>query len=290
MNKHHRKRLALLLDEQVGHDDWRANAVLMRHVFGKDRFAASGALCFQTFDDHALFFDPRDDKIAMRLLSGRHWQRHFVQRAVTALQSANRDPLNSTLIDIGANIGSTLVYLMRDGGFGSAHAFEPEPDNARILARNVAENGLAGRTTCNPLALSNRDGQRELVKDAHNFGKHSLDGSVGASASGRIPVSAMTLDAYAETANLQPQDVGLIKIDVEGHELDVLAGMSSFLRARVPIMVEVSGLVGDPKRRAQLLELIDAYDRVLDLDDATGAPRALHSFEPISHQHELLIY
>ncbi|MEO1265868.1 MAG: FkbM family methyltransferase, partial [Pseudomonadota bacterium] len=153
-----RAALARELGDRVG-GDRRANTVLLQHVFGGAGAAAPGALLFRAFADHALFFDPRDDKIGSTLLTGREWQRPMVQRALALLREAGRAPEGKGLIDAGANIGATLTYLMRDGGFAHAHAFEPDPWNRNILTRNLDLNTLAASVTVCAEALGEAEGE-----------------------------------------------------------------------------------------------------------------------------------
>ncbi|MEO0672117.1 MAG: FkbM family methyltransferase [Pseudomonadota bacterium] len=287
-----RMRLAAQLRDHVLATDWRANALLLRHVFGDGGFAAPGCLLHRVFADHEIFFDPRDDKIGTRLLSGREWQRWAMKRAVDLLRAAGRDPKGTQLIDAGANIGATLIYAMREGGFAGATAFEPDAANFAILDRNMRANGLDELVGLQACAVGSTEGTASLTRDPQNFGRHSLAAhdAHGDRVNETAPVTVTTLDAWLAQSAKAPAAFGLVKIDVEGFELEVLEGMSALRAARVPIMVEVTGLAEDKEQRERFRQLVDGYERVVDLDDHTAAVMTPSKYETFGAQQDLLIY
>ena len=134
--------------------------------------------------------------------------------------------------DIGANIGLLSLLLAQHArGKGSrVHCFEPEPRNFAQLQRNISQNGLGGRVVAHQLALAEREGDLELfVRGGPGEGRHSTVASKGST--GSIRVRAETVAAFAESSGTLPD---LVKIDVEGAEGRVLAGMASLLRAGAP--------------------------------------------------------
>jgi hypothetical protein len=83
----------------------------LRRLF--NHHMAPNALAFITFDDHALFVDPRDQMIAFRLLSGHSWQRAEFEAAVTATEAVGALQPGKWFIDCGANIGTQTIYALR---------------------------------------------------------------------------------------------------------------------------------------------------------------------------------
>lgn len=129
--------------------------------------------------------------------------------------------------DIGANIGvvSLLLALHRPTGSGRVHSFEPEPTNHERLRRNIELNGLADRVAAHRPALGAEEGEAELfVRPGAGEGRHSMAASKGAKGSIRVPMS--TLFAFARACGEAPD---FLKIDVEGAEGLVLAGMEGLL-------------------------------------------------------------
>lgn len=140
----------------------------------------------------------------------------------------------STFVDVGANVGTTTVAALHKLPFVRAVACEPEPGNLRLLRANVGLNDLGGRVLVRAAAVGESSGTLELVVDPSNSGGHYVGSGPGARST---PVT--TLDALAREGAFKPRDVGLIWLDVQGHEGYVLAGASR-LRARgVPVLFEL---------------------------------------------------
>ena len=242
-----RKAWERWLRDEVGADPF-ANATLLRHVFGHadpdlgvTGFAATGALIWRQFDDHQIFFDPRDDKIGMTLLAGRPWQRWVVDRAVAALRLAGRLDQRRTFLDVGANIGCTTLYAARTEAFSETIAIEPEPDNVSVLRRNIIANDLYGVVQVFELAATDKPGPQTLHIHSYNRGKHSLDADAAERDAQTVSVTGITIDGLLAANGVAVTDVGLVKIDVEGHESPVLAGMPSLLGVGCPVVIEVTG-------------------------------------------------
>jgi len=141
-------------------------------------------------------------------------------------------------IDIGANIGwYTLVAAQSLAGRGHVHSFEPDPAHVGRLKASVALNRI-GNVTVNDWALSDRTGSANLYLNEANRGDNSL---FPAGERGRaIPVELRRLDDYAGIAGDRPL---VVKIDVQGAELDVLAGAERLLSTyphEVVVMCEMS--------------------------------------------------
>ncbi len=259
-----------------------------------DQHLAAGVLCLVPFDDHELYVDPRDDKIALKVMAGRCWQRSELDRAIAALRGANALRTGGVFIDVGANIGSMSIYALKSGVFSRAIAIEPDPHNVAILTRNFALNGLAGRACAIAAAASAATGALRLIRHRKNHGAHSVESHSRADAQDCIGVPAVTLEDVLARQAVAPGEVALVKIDVEGHELAVLEGMGPLLQAHVPILVELTADRSDGERlRRFKARLCPHYDRALDLsrDPAdTRRVRPLPDLEWHASQADLLIY
>lgn len=141
-------------------------------------------------------------------------------------------PRRGVFVDVGANIGTTCLPALHVHEFRRAIAIEPEQSNARLLAANAALNGLSERITIHQVAASDRTGTLRLSIHPSNSGGHRVTEGAGQE------VAATTLDSLLEAEGVSPADVGLLWIDVQGHELAVLRGAGSLLAARVPFVVE----------------------------------------------------
>ena len=127
---------------------------------------------------------------------------------------------NDLFIDVGANLGMhTLAAAHAMQGRGRIIAFEPFEPTQRLLAKSIWMNGFAEMTEIHQAAVSNRGGHQTLFLGA-TCGHHSLFPLTTPSTLAPPPVEV----ALVRLDDVVPggTKVDLIKIDVEGAELDVL--------------------------------------------------------------------
>ena len=134
------------------------------------------------------------------------------------------------IVDVGANVGLySLLLAELAGDEGSVLAFEPEPNLFAMLLVNCARNEVRN-VTAQQLALGQRNGRVIFQRSAFNSG----DNRLGRRTSAHEPIEVELVcfdDLHPEAAP------DFIKIDVQGHELDVLSGMERALQASVSVRV-----------------------------------------------------
>jgi FkbM family methyltransferase len=131
------------------------------------------------------------------------------------------------VVDIGANIGwYTVALALKVGETGRVFGFEPEPENADMLERNVALNELRNVRVFR-CALADNTGTMDLVKSATNKGDHRLSTTSG-SAEG-TPITVETLDGLAARHGLNVDQARIVKVDTQGAEVHVLRGAHATL-------------------------------------------------------------
>lgn len=145
-----------------------------------------------------------------------------------------------TFVDIGAHCGTFSIVLGRV--FERVVAFEPEIHTYNILCGNMALHNLSHRSRCYNVALADKDEEVTYVKlddiGGNNYCYTETDELAKryyfVEDQERIRMKARTLDSY----NLD--NIGLIKIDVEGFETKVLQGSVETLKRNgyPPIVVE----------------------------------------------------
>jgi FkbM family methyltransferase len=132
-----------------------------------------------------------------------------------------------TFIDIGANQGLVSFIAARIvGPRGRVHAFEPQPRLAALLRRSVGEAGLS-QVTVHEVALSDRDGVARLTVPAGNAGAASLGEHLAGVPGSAVEVRLVRGDGYLAALGLGL--VRAMKVDVEGHEGQVFAGLQEML-------------------------------------------------------------
>ncbi len=158
----------------------------------------------------------------------------------------------ATFIDVGANLGMfTLLAAEAVGPAGRVYAFEPEPNAFESLSRTVAAHRLANVTPLD-LALSDRVAELQFFRARDGWASSLLPEAPGRQRryEGELMVKVTTLDELVRTGAVVPGGLGFIKIDVEGEEPRVVAGMLETVRRTgwPPIWCEVRGPQGS--RRA----------------------------------------
>jgi FkbM family methyltransferase len=137
--------------------------------------------------------------------------------------------------DIGANIGFlSLVAARRVTVDGRVYAFEPLPRNAAAIAYNAKLNGFH-MIEVFPEAVGASTGRNELLLAHHIGGAALASAGPPPDMRGQIEVDVVRLDDAIARRDLLPPS--LVKIDVEGAEIDVLRGMTGTLRTHWPTVI-----------------------------------------------------
>jgi FkbM family methyltransferase len=136
----------------------------------------------------------------------------------------------SIVADVGANIGAVTVPLaLHVGERGYVFAFEPQRVVFQTLCANVALQSITN-VECVPAALGEREATLHVPDIRYDLEANFGGVELGAFASGR-PVAQVTLDAYAHRGPF-----ALVKIDVEGMEIDVLRGGRALIESQRPLL------------------------------------------------------
>lgn len=138
--------------------------------------------------------------------------------------------------DIGANVGFFALLGAHFAGLEAGHvyAFEPTPDNAGEIRRNVALNALSNVTVIErAVAAAAGTGRLQVVDDQSwsklvETGEHPFTESV-------IDIELVSIDDLVASREIRPPTV--VKIDVEGAEMAVLEGMRATLAAHGPAII-----------------------------------------------------
>lgn len=149
-----------------------------------------------------------------------------------------------SFVDIGAHIGSYTFELATS--FNHVHSFEPAQEAYNYLCSNVILKGLTRKTTTYNVAIGSSKKKEVFCVREIDGGTSGLplfdennEAVVGHNESS-YPVNVETLDSFKLT------NVGLLKIDVEGYELDVLKGaVKTLIRNNYPsILFECNYMIG----------------------------------------------
>ncbi len=176
-----------------------------------------------------------------------------VQRAIVE----NLAP-GDVFYDVGSNVGFfALIAARQVGDRGHVYAFEPVPVNARCIRANAARNRF-GHLEVVESAVGAVPGTARLFVTDHPGGATLSGSDAPPDVTGAIDVAVTTIDDVVRDGRALPPS--FVKIDVEGVELDVLAGMRETLERARPVLLcelddaQVEGL------KAKLAEFRAALD------------------------------
>lgn len=192
------------------------------------------------------------------------------------------------IVDVGANTGQTLLKVLSLDPDRVWLGIEPQIACCFWLQQFLADNGL-DQARILALALSDRDGMAAIRADGLFDEMAVLEAAAGAA---EIPVVTRTGDGLL--ADLGLADPGVIKIDVEGGELEVLKGLQKTLaRARPALFFEVlPNFTGEDRvpvpparaaentaRAGEILALLTGLGYAVCQIDGQGATHALDAFD-----------
>lgn len=135
---------------------------------------------------------------------------------------------NKIIIDAGANIGNHTVYFSKICKADKVYSFEPQKNIYEILKRNVEINNMKDKVELYNIGLGNEHFYANIdIVDENNLGMSKINKDT----KGTIEID--TLDNVLLT---ELNRVDMIKVDVEGMEIDVLKGAKEILRKFKPIV------------------------------------------------------
>lgn len=153
---------------------------------------------------------------------------------------------DKVFLDIGANIGIYSLSLFKSAR--QTFAFEPENETYARLVNNIKVNSITNIKTVKKAVTNKKTSKLTLYINKENMGLSSLKIAYN---EGKQIIQATNLDAFIKEQKITK--IGLIKIDVEGSELDVLAGAPNTLsKLGPPILIELNGLILKPMGRSPM--------------------------------------
>lgn len=143
---------------------------------------------------------------------------------------------NPVILDIGANIGTFTTWMAKAFPNGEIHSFEPQMAVFQLLCGNIAVNNLYNVRTYN-FALGKQQEKLEVFEPNYfindDFGTFSLlDKVVTNVTEKKLIVQVNTVDWFVDFYKLPKVD--LLKIDVEGMDVDVLRGSINTIAEQQP--------------------------------------------------------
>lgn len=172
------------------------------------------------------------------------------------------------VLDIGANVGATTVFFSEMYPAAKIHSFEPIPGNLEILKMNAASRGRPGSIDCHLLALSDHDGELQMIHSpgANSHGGWSFYQRGAEGTEEKLSVPVRKSGDFVRELGLDRIDV--IKIDTEGAEKEILHGLTPEQLASVQYIVgELHG-----ERDFELLDWLEQRGFGIECKKSFGKP------------------
>lgn len=141
---------------------------------------------------------------------------------------------DAVCLDIGANLGTISLALSYLAKRGKVYAFEPSNVNYGYLQQTIADNGITNIEAIK-LGVFDRNGTISFREVAHGGGWSFIDTKAPEQANPASQITCVRLDDWVQTQALNRID--LIKVDVEGSEMEVLHGAQETIRRFDPDLV-----------------------------------------------------
>ena len=185
------------------------------------------------------------DSVSTRVILDGLFERDFLlalQRDVFAGM-----PTGAVALDVGANIGNHACFMAHH--FARVVAFEPNPVVFHVLKANTIGRNIEPHN----LGLSNRNGQLPFVVKYPNYGLAHV------ATEGETPdfsIDVQPLDAMVEGVRIDRVD--FLKLDVDGHEIEVLEGALGTISKFKPVIAMEAMYKNDPALGQKTIGLLES--------------------------------
>jgi FkbM family methyltransferase len=212
-----------------------------------------------------------DRAIGVTTFSDGSYDQHLMSLAFELITQFTGRPAveGRQFIDIGANIGTAAIPAVKIFGAEDAICFEPDPENFKLLRYNLIANDLESKVKALNIGLTDTSGSAHLERHAWNMGGHRILRGPCRQGQTRetIEVWLDRFDDVAAEAGFKVDNAAVVWLDTEGLEGFVLAGATTILKNRVPVVTEYSpSSLRKSDGLALLNEIIATnYQTVIDL-------------------------
>jgi FkbM family methyltransferase len=202
------------------------NQSVIRGLCTNAYLGGTDALC-RILGRFHMFVDTSDLGFSSHMLMNGFWEMWVTEAMVARTRPGMR------VADCGANLGYFALLLAElVGETGHVDAFEPNPAIAAMLAKTIELNDFAGRIALHQCALDRSVGEALLHIPPGEPKNAYIGPAPSRPADTSVAIATRRLDSIEGAEKLD-----LVKIDVEGAEQDVIAGMQGILDAGRPLIL-----------------------------------------------------
>lgn len=161
----------------------------------------------------------------------------ILNNSIVLFRKFGNNKKDAVVLDVGANFGYlSLVWANSISKNGKVISFEPNPNVFKSLNKSIATNKLDSIIQSENKAVGKNNGQIDLYLNSTT----SNTKEDHSNHQNKISIEMISLDTFME--NLEISNIDLVKIDVDGIELDILKGSEDLIEKYRPIfIVEING-------------------------------------------------
>lgn len=217
----------------------------------------------KTKESFDMYLNPKDNFLSRDIAFNKIWEintTNFLKNIINEGQ---------IVADIGANIGYFSLLLSKlVGSKGKVYSFEPELKNFEILKKNVTINNFKNIKLYQK-AVSNNSGKRKFYKSNWNFGDHRFNKNI--LYDNDLTHTPIEIDVIRLDECLNDVDLDFMKIDVQGHEMQVIEGAKKFINNKDNFKMVIEfyphGLMSNDTDPEEFLKtLLDLGFDIYDID------------------------
>ena len=221
-------------------------------------YLGNGVVLTRVLGRQKIFLRTLDRGFACHVMLDGHWEIWLTLFFARYIKPA------MTIIDVGANFGYyTLLFADAVGPRGRVIAVEPSPETAVLLRETIDLNGIGSYTTLVAAAAgAEPSGTAHLFVPTSEPKNATVVAGPGLLGGDTLVVPSTNLDTMLPELN----KVDLVKIDAEGAEVGILAGMRQMIARDHPAIVLEFNAARYPEAKTFLQSLLDVYGAVSFID------------------------
>ena len=187
------------------------------------------------------------DSVKFQVPDNRSFLAQFLEIFVNEIYNFNSVNDKPLIIDCGANIGTSVLYFKKLYPQSMIKAFEPDPGIYSILQQNIDTAKFENIHLFNKAVWT-----KDSVLNFHSEGSDA--GSISDNGGPNLKVKAIQLSKFLAEC---PQNIDLLKIDIEGAEYEVLLSCKDQLSKVDNIFVECHKFPNQPQRIHEVLKMFE---------------------------------
>lgn len=229
-------------------------------------YLGNGTGLTHLIDETPIYINTNDFGCPANFINGGRYEEEYF-----AVLASFRRP-DSVFLDIGSNLGVFSLRMAPLLRHGKIHAFEPNDAIRQLFARSIHLNGIKHQINLYGVGVSDSDQRLSLSVPEGHAGGGSLAALDGEAAG--MAIEVRRLDGLLPDVSFD-----IAKIDVEGHELQALRGMTDMLRRSGNAVLLFEKLNANSGIESDLMDLFAAVGMsVYRIDGVTLTPVDLPQF------------